>query len=252
MNDLEQNIECAAEALHIARRVAVLTGAGISAESGVPTFRASDGLWEGHRVEDVATPRGFKKDPELVWRFYNQRRANLRAVKPNPGHIALVQLEQRFGEAFTLITQNVDGLHQLAGNKNVHTVHGTIHQTRCTGCEEIVTHPLEPLDDLPKCTSCGAMLRPNIVWFEEMLPDDQWMPSLLAAQECDLFLVVGTSAQVYPAAGLMQIAKKAKSPAATVIEFNLNSTAMSDEADICLHGPSGELLPRVLAKLTSL
>src|SRR5215471_12938101 len=131
---LDHAIRRAADALRSARRVAVLTGAGVSAESGVPTFRASDGLWEGHRIEDVASPDGFRRDPRLVWQFYNGRRANVARVLPNPGHIALATLEGRYGDSFTLVTQNVDGLHQAAGNRNVLEVHGSLYRTRCTEC----------------------------------------------------------------------------------------------------------------------
>jgi NAD-dependent deacetylase len=252
MDDQEPEVMRAAEALRWAKRVAVLTGAGISAESGVPTFRASDGLWEGHRIQDVATPRGFSRNPGLVWSFYNARRANVGTVQPNPGHLVLVELERRFGDQFALITQNVDGLHRRAGSRNVLEVHGSLHRTRCTKCAEIRDRGLEPLGELPECPTCGGLLRPDIVWFEEPLPEETWMKALVAAQECDLLLVVGTSAVVYPAASLIPIAKQAKSPGATVIEFNLDRTAASDQADIGLYGPSGELLPRVLTRLNAM
>jgi NAD-dependent deacetylase len=250
MSVSEEDIARAAEALKYATRVAVLTGAGVSAESGVPTFRASDGLWEGHRIEDVATPRGYAKDPTLVWRFYNARRANVKTVLPNPGHFALVELEQRYGENFTLITQNVDGLHRTAGSKNVLEIHGSLYRTRCTGCAEIQDRGLEPLGEAPKCPTCRANLRPDIVWFEEALPPGEWENAVYAAAECDVFLVVGTSAVVYPAASLIPISKNAKHPGATVIEFNLTETSASTQADIGLYGPSGELLPKVLVKMT--
>lgn len=242
----------AAAALSRARRVAVLTGAGVSAESGIPTFRAADGLWEGHRIEDVASPDGFVRDPRLVWQFYNGRRANAGRVQPNPGHTALADLETRFGEGFTLVTQNVDGLHQAAGTKNVLEVHGSLRRTRCTECGAVRDRGLEPLADMPTCELCGGLLRPDIVWFGEMLPPMVWERAVEAAEVCDVFLVVGTSAVVHPAAGLINLARRAgwlNGQATTVIEFNLTQTVASDTADIGLYGPSGQLLPRVLDAL---
>lgn len=247
--DLSAELARAADALRSATKVAVLTGAGVSAESGVPTFRASDGLWEGHRIEEVATPMGFEANPELVWRFYNGRRVNVAKVQPNPGHFALVELERRFGDGFAVATQNVDGLHLVAGSKTVYEVHGCLRRTRCTNCERVEDRGLEDLGNRPLCPHCGGYLRPDIVWFNESLPEDVWMKAMVAAQECDVFLVVGTSAVVYPAANLIPIAKRAKHPGATVIECNLDRTAASKQADIGLYGPSGETLPRVVELL---
>ena len=238
----------AAAVLATARRVCVLTGAGVSAESGVPTFRASDGLWEGHQIEDVATPMGFRKDPGLVWKFYNARRANVKTVQPNPGHHALKAMEDRWGDAFTLVTQNVDGLHKAAGSRNVLEIHGSLHRTRCLGCGEVKDRGLEPLADHPLC-ECGGRLRPDIVWFHESLPEDVWEAALVAAHECDVVLVVGTSAVVHPAASLIPIAKRSKRPGATVIEVNLTRTEASDLADIGLYGPSGQVLPKLVDRL---
>lgn len=227
-----------------AERVAVLTGAGISAESGLPTFRGAGGLWEGQRVEDVATPMAFQRDPGLVWRFYNTRRTALQKVQPNPGHHALVQLEKRFGEdRFTLITQNVDGLHRTAGNKRVLELHGSLARVRCTGCGVIEDRGQQDLPELPKCDACGELLRPDIVWFHEMLPQDIWMQAAVMARACQCFLVIGTSCVVYPAAGLVQISRKG---GAKIIEINVERTAASDLADVSLFGPSGDILPRLL------
>lgn len=242
-------IERAAAALAGAERVVVLTGAGVSAESGVPTFRASDGLWEGHRIEDVATPYGFASNPRLVWQFYNGRRANLQNVTPNPGHHALAAMERHWRDRFALATQNVDGLHRRAGSERVLELHGNIQRTRCTGCAQVEDRGLEPLGELPQCPRCGAMLRPDIVWFHEMLPDDILWEAQQAASECDVFLVVGTSAVVYPAAGLIPLAKQTRTPGATVIEINLNATEASHLADIGLYGPSGVILPLLVQKL---
>lgn len=242
-NDLAR----AADWLRHAERICVLTGAGVSAESGVPTFRASDGLWEGHRIEDVASPEGFERDPILVWQFYNARRVNVQNVKPNPGHFALARLEERWGDRFTLVTQNVDGLHRAAGNLNVLEIHGSLQRTRCLGCDEVADRGLEPLGDTPLC-ECGAKLRPDIVWFGEALPSDVWEAAALAAFECDLFFVVGTSAVVHPAASLVPIAKRGR-PAAKVIEINLTPTEASDFADVGLYGPSGVVLPKLVERL---
>jgi len=229
--------------------IVILTGAGISAESGLRTFRGSDGLWEGHRIEDVATPMGFEANPELVWRFYNGRRVNVAKVTPNRGHHALVELENRYEDGFAVATQNVDGLHQQAGSKNVFELHGSLHRTRCINCEKVEDRGLEDLGDRPLCPHCGGFLRPDIVWFHEPLPDDILLRAMLAAKDCDVFLVVGTSAVVYPAANLIPIAKRAKSPGATVIECNLDRTAASTQADIGLYGPSGETLPKLVKLL---
>ena len=258
-DDLDSALDQAARALRRAGRVAVLTGAGVSAESGVPTFRSGGGLWEEHRIEDVATPQAFRRDPALVWRFYNLRRAGLRAVRPNPGHHALAALEdysaRRHGPApgpqgeggrFTLVTQNIDGLHQLAGSRRVLEVHGNLARVRCTGCGKVEDRGGEDLPDLPRCAACGALLRPDVVWFYESLPEDVWCEAEAAAAECQCFLVVGTSAVVYPAAGLIDVARAA---GATVVEVNPEATPASAGGAIALRGPSGVPLPRLVQLL---
>jgi NAD-dependent deacetylase len=244
---LDEALDRAAALLRRADRVAVLTGAGVSAESGVATFRGPAGLWEGHHVEDVATPRAFARDPVMVWRFYNQRRAGLRTVQPNPGHRALAALEQRWGsERFTLITQNIDGLHQAASSIHVLELHGRLSRVRCVGCDYIADRPREELPESPRCPDCGDWIRPDVVWFEEMLPQRIWREGREQTEACQCFLVIGTSAIVFPAAGLISTAKSA---GAAVIEFNLEATAASSSADVCLHGPSGQLLPEVVRRL---
>ncbi|MSR54149.1 MAG: NAD-dependent deacylase [Gemmataceae bacterium] len=245
----QRNIDLAAEVLANASTVAVLTGAGVSAESGVPTFRASDGLWEGHRIEDVASPEGFGRNPGLVWQFYNARRANVAKVKPNPAHTFLAQLEDLFPKAFTLVTQNVDGLHQLAGSRNVLELHGSLRRTRCTVCEEVRDQFLDPLAEMPTCVLCEGLLRPDIVWFGEILPQEIWLDAVEATISCEVFLVVGTSAVVHPAAGLIELAQTA---GAKVVEANLTPTVASDVADIGLYGPSGQLLPQVMKRFREL
>jgi NAD-dependent deacetylase len=245
--DHDESLDRAAALLRKAERVAVLTGAGVSAESGVATFRGAGGLWEGHRIEEVATPEAFRKDPVLVWRFYNLRRANVRTVKPNAGHEALARMERRWGPAnFTIATQNIDGLHQAAGSTNVLELHGSLSRVRCSGCGKEEDRSGEALPDLPKCSECGALLRPAVVWFHEMLPPDVWQKAAEATALCNCFLVVGTSAVVYPAAGLIELAQTI---GASVIEVNLESTQASSRANVCLHGPSGELLPALLSRL---
>jgi NAD-dependent deacetylase len=247
-HDLDESLERAAGLLRRARRVAALTGAGVSAESGLATFRGAGGLWEGHHVEEVATPEAFRRDPALVWRFYHQRRANLKTARPNPGHFALVTLEGRFADGFALITQNVDGLHRAAGSQRVLEVHGNLNRVRCTGCGRVADRPGEALDELPRCPACAALLRPDVVWFGENLPEDVWLEAEAAAAQCDCFLVIGTSAVVYPAAGLVDVARGG---GASVIEVNLAATPASRRADACLFGPSGQLLPRLVERLAS-
>jgi NAD-dependent deacetylase len=244
MNGTAAAIERAAELLRRSERVAVLTGAGVSAESGLATFRGAGGLWEGHRVEEVATPVAFQRDPELVWRFYNMRREALGRATPNAGHLALVELERRKGaENFALITQNVDGLHAGAGSSQVWELHGSIRRVRCTGCQSVTDRGLEMLPDLPRCLDCQSLLRPDIVWFHEALPMDVWNHAEEAARECSCLIVAGTSAVVYPAAGLIELAAAS---GASVIEVNLTPTAASGHASVFLEGPTGRLLPELV------
>jgi NAD-dependent deacetylase len=231
------------EWLKHARSVAVLTGAGVSAESGVPTFRGNNGLWKQYRAEDLATPGAFARDPKLVWEWYDWRRGLIAQAKPNAGHQALVDLENRV-PSFTLITQNVDGLHELAGSRNVLEVHGSIWKLRCTSCERERVDRQSPLPEIPPKCECGALLRPGVVWFGEELPPRVWQHAEEAARKADLCLVIGTSAVVYPAAGLAQIAKAS---GARVVEINIAETALTDRIDQFLQGPSGELLPQLIA-----
>lgn len=246
-HDLEDLIPQAVELLRRARRIAVLTGAGVSAESGVPTFRGARGLWEGHPLEDVATPEGFERDPQLVWRFYNARRSALWGVRPNPAHAALAKLEERVGsENFALATQNIDGLHQAAGSRHVLELHGRLSRVRCTVCPYIADRPNEELPVLPRCPECNALLRPDVVWFNETLPQKPWREANAAAEGCDCFLVVGTTAVVYPAAGLIRTAHRHR---ATILEFNLERTAASTSAVLNLLGPAGQILPQVVNAL---
>ena len=229
--------------LRQARSVAALTGAGVSAESGVPTFRGNNGLWKQRRAEDLATPAAFARDPKFVWEWYDWRRGVLARAKPNPGHHALAELERRASN-FTLITQNVDGLHELAGSRNVLRLHGSIWAVRCLDCGEERFDRRTPLPEIPPKCECGGLLRPGVVWFGEALPHKVWQEAENAARGSELFLVIGTSAVVYPAAGLAQIAK---SSGARVVEINIAETPLSDGIDSFLQGPSGELLPQLIA-----
>ena len=202
-----------------ASAITVLTGAGVSAESGIPTFRGQSGLWKQFRPEDLATPEAFARDPKLVWEWYDWRRGLIEPAQPNPGHFALVRLQKR-APRFTLITQNVDGLHQAAGSHSVLEVHGSIWKLRCTECDRSWFDRTVPLNIPPGC-ECGGLVRPGVVWFGENLPHDVWATAQNAARTCAVFLVIGTSAVVYPAAGLMHLAK---SCGAKVVEINTEPT----------------------------
>jgi len=226
-----------------ARYVTVLTGAGISADSGVPTFRGTDGLWRNFRAEDLATPEAFAQNPRLVWEWYNWRRELIATKQPNPAHIALVELERRTRDSFWLITQNVDGLHRSAGSQRLSEIHGNIWMVRCTGCGVISENREIPLAALPVCRLCQALLRPHIVWFGESLWEEDLRRCDQALHSCDLFLVVGTSGVVYPAAGFASVAKEV---GALVIEINLESTPQSDLVDLSLQGRAKDLLPLLL------
>jgi NAD-dependent deacetylase len=234
----------ATAALAGARHVCVLTGAGISAESGIPTFRdAQEGLWARYDPADLATPEGFERDPELVWRWYEWRRELIRQAQPNAGHHALAALARRV-PTLTLVTQNVDGLHQRAGSTGVIEYHGNILRDRCTVEQVVVDRSRLASGGLPRCASCGGLLRPDVVWFGEMIPRAALLAAEAAAEDCDLFLSIGTSSLVYPAAGLADTALRR---GATVIEINPNPTDLSERATLVLPGASGRLLPALLA-----
>lgn len=243
---LDELVGRAAEALHKARHVCVLTGAGISAESGIPTFRdALTGLWSKFRPEELATPEAFARDPETVWSWYEWRRELIRQAQPNPGHHALAELAARVPR-LTLVTQNVDGLHQRAGSPGVLEYHGNILRDRCT-VEQIVAERSEDTrTGLPRCAACGGLLRPDVVWFGEAIPPGPMTLAAAAAEECDVFLSVGTSSLVYPAAGLAEVALRRR---ATVIEVNPNATDLSPHSHLVLAGPSGQILPALVQAL---
>lgn len=231
--------------LRAARRVVVLTGAGVSAESGVPTFRdALGGLWARYDPLEIATPSAFARQPRLVWDWYAERRDALRLVEPNSGHRALVAIERRVGD-FLLVTQNVDGLHARAGSRSMVELHGNLARVRCSLEDRIVDRwDAPPGDEPPRCPHCGAFLRPDVVWFEEGLPAEALARAEDAADRCDLMIVAGTSAEVLPAAALPLRAKRA---GARVIEINPDATPLSAVADHVLRAPSGEALPSLVA-----
>jgi NAD-dependent deacetylase len=220
----------------------VLTGAGISAESGIPTFRGAAGLWKQFRPEELATPEAFARDPLLVWEWYQWRRGLIAQAQPNGGHLALVELEDRTSH-FALITQNVDGLHDRAGSKRMLKIHGDIWTLRCTVCANEWHDPRPEFPELPPKCRCGAMARPGVVWFGEGLPERIWSEAERAAASCNLFLVVGTSAVVYPAASLAPLARHC---GAKVVEVNTEETPASALADVSLRGPSAVILPQLL------
>lgn len=237
----------AVEKLREARSVVVLTGAGVSAESGVPTFRGAGGLWRNHNPISLASPQAFARDPKLVWEFYNWRREVLAPLKPNAGHYAIAAIEARVPR-FTLVTQNIDNLHREAGSQNLIELHGNIWRVRCSDmdCEEALFPrenrqvPIAPLP--PACGRCGAPLRPHIVWFGEMLDPENVRSAALAVSECDYLIVAGTSAVVQPAASMPLLARKA---GAFVLEVNPEPTELSGFLNECVSAPSGEVLPKL-------
>ena len=230
--------------LRAAKRVAVLTGAGISAESGVPTFRdALTGLWAKFDPRELATPSAFERNPKLVWDWYAARRAQVLAVAPNAGHAALARLEACVPD-FLLATQNVDGLHARAGSRKLVELHGNIARVRCSREARVVGQWRESVDAFPpRCPACNAFLRPDVVWFEELLPQDALERAERAARRCDVLLVVGTSGEVYPAASLP---RHARASGARVVEINPDETPLSALADDRLRGLSGTILPALV------
>ena len=230
-------------------RVTVLTGAGVSAASGVPTFRGPAGLWKEFRPEQLATPAAFARDPRLVWEWYDWRRQRIAACRPNPCHDVLAAWSQRFS-GFTLITQNVDGLHERAGARGVLRMHGSIWEMACwAGCADSPAGWVDtrvPLRELPpRCPYCAGFARPGVVWFGEAL-DPKIVAACLDATRCDLFLTVGTSAVVHPAASLVEQARRR---GAYTVEINLEPTTTSAGVDVALQGPAEELLVEIDRRL---
>lgn len=253
MNNKLIKDKIAKEKLINARRIAVLTGAGISAESGIPIFRGKDGLWTKLSPDELASFDAFYNNTAIVSEWYKHRREIIEKAKPNPGHYALVELS-KIPETFDLITQNIDGLHQRAGSENVIELHGNIMENYCINCgkryesnefDEIFN---SSFDHIPRC-KCGGLIRPNVVWFGEQLPQENLEKAYYAAVNADIFLSVGTSAEVTPAANLPRYAKL---HGAFLIEVNTNRTAISDQVDLCLQGKSGEILPKFVEEYKQL
>ena len=241
-------IQALRQALGEAGSIVALTGAGISAESGIPTFRGQGGLWRNFSPEKLATPEAFAGNPRLVWEWYDWRRGIISQAQPNAGHRALAELERRVGgedgeRNFTLVTQNVDGLHDRAGSRNIVKLHGDIWEVRCLGCGATARNEQVPLDPLPPRCNCGGLLRPGVVWFGESLPELAWGRACRASGAAQVLLVIGTSATVYPAAGLAQIAQ---GEGAKLAIINPEPTPLDGLADWVLRQPSGEILPRLL------
>lgn len=236
-----------------AQQIAVLTGAGISAESGVATFRDPDGLWAQFRPEELASMDGFLKNPDRVWQWYQARRDVLEKVQPNPGHKALATLQEYCrdaGKKYTLITQNVDRLHHRGGSTGVLELHGNIVENFCARCHkphdyQYAQSPAQT--EPPRCTYCGGQIRPAVVWFGEMLPADVFAEAEGASESCDVFLSIGTSAEVYPAAALPLLAKRS---GATLVEINPNPTLLTSNADLVFGYAAGEILPRIMEVVT--
>ncbi len=229
--------------LKSAESVVFFTGAGISAESGVPTFRGEDGLWKKFKPEELANFDAFLKNTELVWEWYKYRKQIIANVQPNPGHYAIVEFEKIY-KNFAIITQNVDNLHRRAGSKNIFELHGNIQHNYCIKCrrdfsDELILSKTE----IPNCDVCGGLIRPGVVWFGETLPEDQWNGAERAALSADVFFSVGTSGIVFPAASLPYSAKR---NGAYIVEVNPETTPLTDIADEFLSGKSGVILPQIV------
>jgi NAD-dependent deacetylase len=245
---LEDEVRRAARLLLENSPFIAFTGAGISAESGVPTFRGHGGLWERFRPDELATPEAFARDPVRVWEWYRWRMEIIQRARPNPGHLALVELE-RLGLLRCVITQNVDGLHQRAGQRCVVELHGNIWRARCVRCGYRLVFTEPPREVPPRCPRCGGLLRPDVVWFGEPLPEDAWRTAVELAEMSRAVLVVGTSGVVMPAAYIPHIVKQ---HGGIIVEVNIEPSAITPIADVFLKGKAGEVLPRLLSEIRKL
>ena len=217
------------------------TGAGISAESGIPTFRGKEGLWKKFRPEELANFNAFITNPEMVWEWYNHRKKIIHDAQPNEGHLTIARMQKYFDKV-TVVTQNIDNLHRRAGSNDIFELHGNIERNFCINCKEFYNEELDFSKGVPKC-KCGGLIRPDVVWFGEMLPEDQFRDGESASVNSDMFFVVGTSAVVYPAAGLVYAAKQG---GAVIVEINIEETEVSSIADYSFFGESGKVLPEIL------
>ena len=230
--------------LRTSSRVATLTGAGVSQESGLRTFRdAQTGLWAQYKPEDLASPQAFERDPKLIWDWYAWRREAVKAVRPNAGHYALAEMARHVSD-FTLITQNVDGLHCMAGSSHVIELHGNIQRVRCSECGKLAEDWNDDGVNVPRCSSCGGMLRPHVVWFGEPLPRPELETAIEASRNCQIFFSIGTSGVVQPAAAL---AYAAHNRGAVVIEINAEATPLTPKVDYFFQGKSGEIVPELVS-----
>ena len=226
------------------KRASVLTGAGISAESGIPTFRGAGGIWEKYDYRKLATMQGFREDPGLVWEWYQLRQREMKKAKPNPAHETIAEMEAHF-ERFAVLTQNIDGMHKLAGSRNVIELHGSIWRMRCPRDGTIITLDA-PVNEIPPLCQCGSILRPDVVWFGEPLPSEVAEAASKAAAESEVMFVVGTSAVVYPAAALPILTKNS---GGLVVEINTEPTDLSSYADLSIFARAGEALPALWHKI---
>jgi NAD-dependent deacetylase len=236
------------ERLLQAHTVTAFTGAGVSAESGVPTFRGSEGIWARFRPEELANMDAFMKNPGLVWEWYVHRKRIIASIKPNPGHFALAHMERIFPR-FSVITQNIDNLHRRAGSSTIYELHGNIERNYCMKCgRPYANKEVLSMDDVPRCTQpgCEGLIRPDVVWFGELLPEDEWNGAVRAAESADVFFSIGTSGVVYPAASLPMVAKRG---GAYLVEINPDPTPLTGSCDEFLKGPSGVILPALSERL---
>ena len=224
-----------------AKSIVFFTGAGISSESGIPTFRGKDGIWKKLKPEELANFDAFIRNPQMVWEWYNHRKKIIHEAQPNKAHLAISEMQNYF-EDVTIVTQNIDNLHRRAGSKKMFELHGNIERNFCINCKKFYNEELDFSNGVPKC-ECGGLIRPDVVWFGEYLPEDQFKGGEKAAMNCDIFFVVGTSAVVYPAAGLVYTAKYS---GATIVEINVEETEISSMVNYSYFGKAGEILPLIL------
>jgi NAD-dependent deacetylase len=225
--------------------IVFFTGAGISAESGIPTFRGKDGIWNKLKPEELANFDAFLRNPEMVWEWYSHRKKIIHQSEPNPAHMAIAEMQNIFNEV-TVVTQNIDNLHRRAGSKKIYELHGNIERNYCINCKTFYNDELPFKGRIPTCTKCGGLIRPDIVWFGEYLPQDQFHDSAAASKNCDVFFVVGTSAVVYPAASLIYTARENGS---YIVEVNIEETEISYLADKSFYGEAGKILPSIVEEL---